>query len=151
MWKWFKRALVALLLCWVGMGIYQHNRGGYFSLPDLPDDAYPISFKSGLRAILVDPEVTTDIYRDSWKHARRLTLANTERRYFALMTKVPFWMEDAWSFCYPATEAEKQAILDSLPSDQRPTYAQARLEGVCIVEADGQRTVRGAVFSAPKL
>lgn len=60
--------------------------------------------------------------------------------------KVPFYLEDAWSFCAPPTEIEIAEIMTA-----RGDNPGERIEGVCKIDVDGDVVVRGFVTSVPKL
>ena len=56
--KWIIRIISFLTLGAIGAGVYDTYRGGFFSLPDIPNGHYPISFKNGFRAIVTNIEVS---------------------------------------------------------------------------------------------
>ena len=134
----------------VGYATYDSYRGGYFSIPDLPDGAYPISFKNGFRAILIDAEVSRPGMGEGIKFFRRLSMANPERKYLGLPLNVPPWFEDAWSWCKRPAE-EEYAKLPPMPEDLQQLFANSRLEGICRIDVDGQEIIRGLLFSVPNL
>ena len=120
-------------------------------MPELEDGEYPISFTNGLRAIVVDPDVSKPHSIDDIPSLRRLTKANPDRKYLGVTYEVPSWFEDAWSYCEKPPEEVTMAILDSMSEDMRRKFTSARLDAVCTIEADGQQIPRGLVFSVPKL
>ncbi|MCU0905746.1 MAG: hypothetical protein MUE83_18040 [Tabrizicola sp.] len=123
--KWLFRLVAVGALTFVTYGIWDYWRGGFFSLPDLPDGATPMSFATGLRAILLVP------------------VNEEQRRYLGRAADVPKWFEDSWSTCTSPTEAELESIGDTGPG--------SRLEAVCYIEADGDRIFRGAIFTIPRV
>jgi len=134
----------------MGYAAYDSYKAGYFSIPDLPVGAYPISFKNGFRAILIDAEVSRPDRGVGMSFFRRLTAANPERKYLGLPLNVQPWFEDAWSWCKSPTE-EEYAGLSSMPEDIRQLFGNARFDGVCRIDIDGQEITRGLIFSVPKL
>jgi hypothetical protein len=129
--KWVVRITVILVLLSVGgYEAYHYFARGYHTRPALPDGAFSLSFKNGLRAIILDvPE-------------ERAT-----RRYFGVPFDVPFWAEEAWSYCRPPTNKQASEITAEIDF----FGAGSRLDAVCTVEADNHTMTRGAIFSVPKL
>jgi hypothetical protein len=127
MFKNLLRVIGLLFLASLAYGGYQNYRGGYFSLPELPEGAFALSFENGLRAILVD-----------------VTDERETRTYLgAPHKKTPKWFEDAWSTCKPPSPDERVQLAN--------VGDGARLDAVCTIEADGKVYPRGVVFSVPKL
>lgn len=149
MFKTISSILAVIILGYVGVSVYSSYKGGYFNMPSLPDGAYPISFKNGLRAIVLDAEVEDDMMRNS-PFFRRLALANPSRKYLGVPLDVPSWFEDAWVFCDKPTEAELAEIA-TFPEDFQESVRSARLEAVCMLDVDGQDLPRGLIYSVPKL
>lgn len=125
----WKRIVAVIVLCWVGYSVYGAYKTGLFSRPEMPVGAFSLSFKNGLRAIVVgiDDE-------------------RQERRYFGVATEVPSYLEEAWSFCTPPTNAEAKEILTI-----RGNRPFERAEAVCRIEADEEEVVRGFITTVPKL
>ena len=69
-----------------------------------------------------------------------------DRRYLGVPFEVPFWAEDAWSFCARPDEAER--VMANNSANLGPG---SRLEAVCYLEIDGEKIYRGAVFSVPRI
>ncbi len=136
---------------WLGLAIFDQYRGGFFSLPDIPDGAYPLSFKNGLRAIVLDADVSDHSYDQNWKYFRHLSLADPDRRYLGFPYDVPAWFEDTWSFCKKPTTEEANWIQNQMPKSMRDQVATARFDAVCIIEADGKKILRGLIYSVPDL
>lgn len=136
----------------MGYAAYDSYKGGYFSIPDLPDRAYPVSFRNGFRAILMDAEVNPRYsgMADDPKYFRRLANANPDRKYLGLPMEVQSWFEDAWSWCKSPT-SEEYAELSRMPEELKRMFTNARFEGVCRIEVDGEEIVRGLLFSVPRL
>ncbi len=127
--KWFNRIAGTLLLIGGVSGTYFYFSGGYYSRPELPEGSFSLSFKNGFQGIMVDiPE-------------ERL-----ERRYLGVPFEVPFWAEDAWSYCKRPTKQESAKLIAEV--DMGPG---SRLEAICTIQADDATIVRGAVFSVPRL
>ncbi len=100
---------------------------------------------------MIDPEISDEIYENAPQLFRRLRPANPDRKYLAIPYDVPSWFEDAWSYCEKPTGAETNAILNTMPEDMRREFTGARIEGICTIDADGEKIPRGLLFSVPKL
>lgn len=144
--KWtFRLFLIGVV--WLGYVSYQK---GYFSIPDMPDGAYVISFKNGFRGIVLDAEVSQPI-TDMPKFFRRINLANTDRNYIQLPLEVAPWHEDVWSICTSPSDQEREEVKRSMPNDVSKSLWNMRLDAICRLEVDGETFTRGFVYSAPKL
>lgn len=155
MMKWIWRAAVVGVLGYVGYVGYDLHRGGYFSLPDLADNEYPISFASGFRAIVSLPEDRKQSAPIP-KLFRRLAMETPDRNYLGVPLDVPSWLADKWSKCYSGDEVEnanaKIQIEASMPEKLRNDLIGARLDAVCGFELqDGTMRTRGYIYSIPKL
>lgn len=147
---WFTKLLVIGVVGYVGYSAYDMHRGGYFSLPDIPAGAYPISFKGGLRGVVYDMDVTDDQYADAPKLFRRLAMANPDRRFLGFAYDVPRWFEDTWSTCLPGTEEEREYVVSAFPHDMKRELLGARLDAICVIEVEGDRPLlRGLIYSVP--
>ncbi len=147
---WFSKLLIVAVVGYGGYYTYKLNRDGYFALPDIPAGAYPISFKSGFRAVVYDMDVTDDQYADAPQIFRRLVMANPDRRFIGLPSKVPRWFEDTWSTCHPGSEEEREQIVSTMPEDVRKEMVGARLDALCFIEVEGERPLlRGLIYSVP--
>lgn len=149
MWKWIVRLVLVGAVGSVGYYVYDEYRAGYFDLPEFNSTSYAISFKNGLRAIVVDPEVAEPM-EDSQPFFRRLSIANPDRRYLGFPMEVPQWFEDTWAFCHPPTEEERTGIEGIFPDEFKRSLVGARFEAVCKIEADGESIGRGLIYSVPK-
>lgn len=149
--KWLGRLLFVGSIGFLSFAAYDFYRAGYFSIPDLKDDEYPIAFRTGFRAIVVDPEVTDTNYENAPKYFRRLRLANPDRKYLGIPYEVPSWFKEAWSYCDKPSGEETRAILASMPEDVRRGFTGARLDAICSIESDGEKIPRGLLFSVPQL
>lgn len=129
--KWILRGLVICGVAYVGYGTWDYYRGGYFSLPELPKGAFPLSYKNGLRAILVDVPDQRE-----------------KRRYFGHSLAVPQYLKDAWSTCTPPTKAEAANAVKFIADRNLPGE---RFEAVCRLQVDKDTVVRGLVTSVPRL
>lgn len=147
---WIGKLLIVGIVGYAGYSVYGLHRGGYFSLPDLPRGAYPISFRSGLRGIVYDMDVTDDQYADAPRIFRRLSMANRDRRFIGLPAEVPRWFEDTWATCRHGTEEEREYIVSNLTEDVRSQMIGARLDAICTIEIEGERPMlRGLIYSVP--
>ena len=131
MWFWLKRGIAVAVLGYVAYGVWDYYRAGYFTRPDMPEGAFSISYKSGLRAILVDVENQQE-----------------SRRYLGYPMDVPFYLKDAWATCSPPTEEEKPNVETFLAERHMPGQ---RFEAVCRIQADNDTVVRGLITSVPRL
>ena len=149
----FKKTLAAIfvvvlgLLGWDAFNLY---RGGFFSMPDLPEGAYAFSFKNGMRGIVLDAEVAVPL-DGHLEIYRRITSANPDRKYLSVGMDVPTWFKDAWSTCKVLSAEEVAQIKKDIPSLMTKDLATARLDAMCSVEADGKKILRGFLFSVPRL
>lgn len=148
--KWVLRIILLGVVGYLGKEVYDEYRGGYFDLPDLPDHAYTVSFKSGFRAILLNADVPETDWESS-DYWRRLSHVNKERRYFGVPFDVPQWMEKAWSYCERLEPASEQKLFDEMPNELKSDLYGARFEGYCWVDIDGEKMARGMIFSVPRL
>lgn len=126
MWKW---VLSFLVVAGVSYAVYDFFRAGLNNRPAMPDGAFSISYKNGLRAILVD-----------------VPNERSSRRYFGFPAEVAFYLEDAWSFCTPPTDEELAEF-----TANRKNNPGERFEAVCRIEVDEDVVVRGLITSVPKL
>ena len=150
--KWILRLGLVGVLGLAGWACYDAYRGGYFDLPDLPDDAYPISFQNGLRGIVYDVEATNETYENAPKYFRRLIMAKTDRRYIGVPVDVATWFEDAWSTCRPDIPEAQSYFEESMPEELKARLQGTRFEAICVIELEDQEDiVRGAIYSVPKL
>lgn len=149
--KWILRLVLLGVVGSVGFALFDSYRAGYFEIPDLEPNEYPVSFKSGLRAIVIDPEVSNNTHADAPKFFRRLANANDKRRYIGVPMNVAYWLEDVWSYCPAPTEEEKRDYRANLPKDWQDVLEFARLEGVCWINVEGEKVLRGLVYSRPAM
>ncbi len=148
--KW----IIRLVLLWVvgsfGYTVYSTYRSGYFSLPDIEDGAYPISFRNGLRGIVYDVDVQDSSYADTPKLFRRLAMANPDRKYLGLPMDVAPWFEDRWTECRPPNDEIVEYFESSMPDNLKETLIGARLDAFCFINSDDSHIVRGAIYSVPR-
>lgn len=112
----------------VGVGLvgYDYFKGGFHTRPEMPEGAFSLSYKSGLRAIVVGmPDM------------------RPERKYLGIPFKVPSWYEAAWSFCSAPSPDEKAKSQDLGPG--------SRLEAICRIKTDDTEVLMGAIYSVPNL
>lgn len=121
---------VLLLLGFVGYGVVDYFRAGYHTRPAMPEGAWSLSFKSGLRGIVVD--VSED---DS-------------RRYLGVPMDVPFYLKDSWSWCYPPKDGE---IAQAQAFIAERDWPGQRFEAVCKVSVEDTEVVRGLIISVPRV
>jgi hypothetical protein len=77
--KWIISAAVIVV---VGFIAYDYFRAGFHTRPEMPEGAFSLSYKNGLRAIMVGvPDV------------------RPERKYLGVPFQVQPWYEKSWSFC----------------------------------------------------
>ena len=110
---------------------YGYFRAGNHTLPEMPKGSFPISFKNGFRAILVD-----------------VPNERATRRYFGYPLDVPFYIEDAWSFCSPPNN-EESADVEQFMSQRN--FPGERFEVICRIQVDDETVVRGLITTVPKL
>lgn len=142
--------VLIIILGFLGLGLRDTYRGGYFSLPPLTDDQYPISFKSGLRAI-----VTVEDLRENSlvapKIIRRLSHIFPDLRFFGVTYDVEFWLKGVWSNCRIPTESEVAELRASLPEKTQRNMLRATLSWICFIDVNGDQVFRGVIFTAPRL
>lgn len=131
MWKWIGRALIVAVVASVGYGTYDYYRADLHTRPEMPRGAFSISYRNGLRAILVD-----------------VPNERETRRYFGFPAEVPFYIEDVWAFCTPPEGSEKQDAEKYIKERGGPGE---RFEVVCRVKVDDDIVIRGFITSVPKL
>lgn len=129
--KWI--GIVALLgvAGFVGWGVYDYRKAGLHTRPEMPRGAFSLSFKNGLRAIVV--EVPDE---------------RETRRYFGYPADVPFYIADAWAFCSPPDENEVAEADRWLAQGNQPGMS---FEAICRTDVDGENVIRGFITSVPKL
>ncbi|MBD3756370.1 MAG: hypothetical protein IE937_12265 [Gammaproteobacteria bacterium] len=131
MWKWVFRIGLIALLGFVGIGVYDYYRAGLNTRPEMPPGAFSLSFKSGLRAVMVDVPDERDT-----------------RRYFGFPQEVPFYLEDAWAICTPPTDEEKPDVTKFM---EMRDFPGERFEVVCRVQVDDDTVIRGIITTVPKV
>jgi len=82
--KWLFGAVALVGLAYFGYGAFEYYQAGLHTRPKMPDGAFSISYKNGLRAILVN-----------------VPNEQKSRRYFGFPMDVPYYLVDAWSYCSP--------------------------------------------------
>lgn len=115
----------------VGWGVYDYRMAGLHTRPDMPPGAFSISYKSGLRAILVDVPDERET-----------------RRYLGYPADVPFYIEDAWTFCSPPEGDEVAEAERWLAEGDQPGM---RVEAICRIDVDGETVIRGIITTVPRL
>ena len=128
--KWLFKLVGIGVVGFIGYVIYDYYKAGLLTRPPMPKGAFSLSFKAGLRGIMLDT-----------KDERRT------RRYIALpRADVPDWFKESWSYCTPQTEEERVFLLERL--EQGPGM---RLDGVCTLDADGDVITTGYIFTIPDI
>lgn len=149
---WISKLIVLGVAGYVGVGTYGWYRAGYFDLPEVPSGAYIASFKSGLRAIVLDADVPDNVYADGPAIFRRLSAANPDRKYLGIAMDVAPWFEDAWSTCIAPTDEMRDYIAKTMPDDMKTELQGARFDALCYIDVDdGQKITRGVIYSVPNL
>ncbi|TBN14860.1 hypothetical protein EYC79_07500 [Agrobacterium cavarae] len=131
MWTLVKRGLGIVVLGYLGYAAWDYHRAGYFTRPDMPEGAFSISYKSGLRAILIG-----------------IKNEQESRRYLGYPMDVPFYLKETWAKCSPPTEQEKPNVEGFMAEHNMPGQ---RFEAVCRIQADSDVVVRGLITSVPRL
>lgn len=150
--KWIVRLILLGFIGSLGLGTYDMYRGGFFSLPDLPDRAYPISFSSGLRGILYDMDASDKTYENGLKWFRRLSYANPDRKYIGVPAEVPSWFKDLWSTCEAPTNESQAFVEQSMSEEVKSRMIGAHLDAVCYIPTeDKKKLVRGLIYSVSRL
>ncbi len=149
--RWIFRMLLIGVVGWLGYGVVDGYQRGYFSIPDMPEGSYLFSIKSGFRGIVLDAKVSEPSSPDTPKVWRQIAFANPERRYIALPFEVGPYVVDAWSTCTAPTDEELAYFEKTMPEETARKFALARIEAICMVEADGKKMLRGLLYSFPKL
>lgn len=118
--KWI---IAILIVAGGGYVAYDGYKAGYHTRPAMPEGAFSLSYKNGLRAILVDvPD------------------QKATRRYFGFPQEVPHYLRDVWSFCYPPTDEEGPQVRQFMQERNMPGE---RFEAVCKIKADDDIVLRG--------
>jgi len=129
--KWVFRIALIAVVGFIAYATFDYYRAGLHTRPEMPPGAFSISFKSGLRAVLVDVPNERDT-----------------RRYFGYPFEIPFYLEDVWSICSPPTE-EEQAEADAFMQSQN--FPGSRFEVVCRIQVDDETVISGVITSVPRL
>ncbi|MBX3529282.1 MAG: hypothetical protein KF849_01665 [Rhizobiaceae bacterium] len=126
MWKW---AMLAIVVAGGGYVAYDYYMAGYHTRPAMPEGAFSLSYKNGLRGILVG-----------------IPNEKETRRYLGVPLEVPFYLTDAWSWCHRPTEEEAPRVAQFMAERDWPGQ---RFEAVCRITVDGKDVVRGLIISVP--
>jgi hypothetical protein len=129
--KWIIRGILVATIGCVGYGAWDFYRAGFYYLPEMPERAFPLSYQTGLKAILVD-----------------IPDERETRSYFGFPLEVPFYLKDVWSFCRPPTKEELPNAAKFLADRNMPGE---RFEAVCKIQADKDLVIRGLITSVPRL
>ena len=135
-----------------GYSIYDYYRAGFFDLPELATGSYIVSFKNGLRGIVVDAKVSDSRNASGPALLRILSRANPERRYLGIPFKVASWFENAWSTCVAPPDGSQEFYEKTMPEETKTDLIGARLDAVCYIDLDGgEKLGRGLIYSVPRL
>lgn len=126
MWKW---VILVIILGGGGYMAYDSYMAGHHTRPEMPEGAFSLSYKNGLRGILVD-----------------VPNEKETRRYLGVPMEVPFYLKDSWSWCRPPTEEEGPQVAQFMAERDWPGQ---RFEAVCKITVDGAEVVRGLIISVP--
>jgi hypothetical protein len=148
---WITKLIVIGVVGYGSYYAYKANRAGYFELPDLPQGAYILSFKNGMRSIVLDAKVAETHLANAPAFLRLLSLANPNRQYIGLPFQVAPWFEDLWSTCIEPTEDDRAYFEATMPNETQNELIGARFDAVCYLDVDGgERLARGLIYSVPK-
>lgn len=90
--KWSKRVLFAVILaggCYVAYGLYDGYRAGYHTRPDMPDGAFSISYKNGMRARERDKRLFTFLHSSKWWAQFTADIVNPSLRRSSISPSLP--------------------------------------------------------------
>jgi hypothetical protein len=149
--RWILRVLLIGVIGIAGYTAFETYKKGYFSIPDIPDGSYVFSFKSGMRGIVLDADVSDPSVADMPMFLRRINFANPDRIYFGVPADLAPWIAGAWSICTSPSEEERISFAASFSEDLEQKLAHARFDAVCRIDVDGEEVVRGLLYSVPKL
>ena len=100
---WAKRTAAAAFIAGGGYLAYDIDRTGHHTRRDMPAGAFSISYKNGLRVFLID-----------------VPNERNTRRYFGMPMKVPFYFQDAWSFCSPPSKEDEAQVTTFMRNREWP-------------------------------
>ncbi len=112
-------------------GVYDYYMAGLHTRPEMPPGAFSVSYKNGLRGILVD-----------------LPDEKATRRYLGVPMEVPFYLEESWSWCKAPTQ-EESARAEPFMAERN--WPGRRLEAVCKITVEGQEVIRGLIVTVPRV
>jgi len=127
----FKRLVLIVILAFGGYVAYDSYMAGYLTRPKMPEGAFSLSYKNGLRGILTNVPDERET-----------------RRYLAFPMEVPFYLKDSWSWCSPPTKEESARSVQFMKERDWPGQ---RLDVVCKITVEGKEIVRGIIISVPKV
>lgn len=110
---------------------YDTYMSGYFTRPTLPEGAFSLSYKNGLRGIMVG-----------------IPDEREKRRYFGVPLEVAFYLKDSWSWCSPPTKEEAARAAQLMAQQNWPGQ---RLDAVCKIAVGEEQVVRGLIVTVPKV
>ena len=126
--KWI---VLVVILGFGGYTAYDTYMAGYLTRPEMPEGAFSLSYKNGLRGILVNVPDERET-----------------RRYFGFPMEVPFYLEDAWSWCSPPTKQERAL---AAPFMAKRDWPGQRFDAVCKVTVEEKAIVRGLIVTVPRV
>lgn len=129
--KWILRLVFFGIIGLASYVAYDYFNAGYHTRPEMAEGSFSLSYKSGLRAIMIG-------FPDNRK----------TRSYLGFPQEVPDYMEDAWSTCRAPNGQEAPDVANFLKERDIPGE---RFEAVCEITADDDVVLRGLISSVPKL
>ncbi len=120
-----------VLIAGGGYTAYDTYMSGYFTRPNMPEGAFSLSYKNGLRGIMVG-----------------MPDEREKRRYLAVPLDVAFYLKDAWSWCSPPTKEENARAAQMMAERNWPGH---RLDAVCKIAVGEEQVVRGLIVTVPKV
>lgn len=129
--KWIIWVVLLAAGGYFAYGAYDYYMAGYHTRPQMPEGAFSVSYKNGLRGILVD-----------------LPDEKATRRYLGVPMEVPFYLEESWSWCNAPTQEDSAR---AAPFMAERNWPGQRLEAVCKITVEGQEVVRGLIVTVPRV
>ncbi len=127
--KWIVSVFLLGLIGFGGYVVYEMEKYGYFDVPEMPENSFPVSINSGFRGVMVG-----------------FGGDEGDRDYKGIGNEdTPSWYTETWSTCRRPTDEEMAELNEK-------TYGPGwRWEAICEIDADGDVFIRGFVGSVPSL
>lgn len=129
--KWIIWVVVLSAGGYAAYGAYDFYMAGHHTRPEMPEGAFSLSYKNGLRGIMVG-----------------LPDDRSTRRYLGVPIEVPFYLEDAWSWCSAPTKEESTS---AAPFMAQRSWPGQKLEAVCKITVEDEEVIRGLILTVPKV